>query len=368
MENKRLGTYAIPVEGQKLSGIDLHIGTQYQKYVGVLRAIELLTDDELETLEFEGVDEETEDIIMYYNNRIVFDQAKKKEDGHWAPGRVKPIITHFIDTWQKLGKQRNLYFRFTTNAQASREMSKISRLFNKVKRGFLTSSERKTLSAQLRPVFNDSFNNDVIIEIASRTDFVWSLGAPDNADRPLEKMRSECRNQLIQVCKMTTKEANDALEAIYRQVRDLISNRGPDRQYPRKNLSQVIPGYISVDARIAGWGLPEEVLKILANYEITYFRENVDAEDGGESFKAPAIAIINRIRYVLWKVDWRTIQPEFSRIDRIVENRVNLRHIIVTDGCVEKEDFSKTTWRFVVNPKNPESFKEIMEVSPDDDR
>ncbi len=345
-----------------MGGIDLRIGVHYQDCIGVLRILQLKQDAGLMELEFESVNEELSDINMFYpGKRLVLEQVKKKDDGHWTPSKIGSVITHFVEKWRELKSSFELDFVFTTYESAN------GRLKDMVRRIHNLKTANKALDIDLRgirTIFPDDLSDEEIVDVAKRLSFIWNEGAPQKVeDNPTNEIVRKCQDILVKEYGVDEAEKESVFSKLHKQVVDHSMNKNLGRRYSRKDLALVLPGSIDIESNLLNLGLPDGLLQVLTQQDITYTLQNTPLKEGGETFTAHVFIKTTQSKCVIWILRETATQAQIHRISRIIDKAIDYKHMIIClSETIDDYDFGKKARERIIRPRNPERLVDVLRM------
>ncbi len=178
-----------------MTGADAQHGFFYQNYVGVYRAIEsFLSEKKPEYIRFESQKENLEDINIFYNQLVVYEQVKIQQHTLWIPSRLKEVLSSFAKKYSELSQIRSKYiFRFTTNTYYNKDIRDFVDLVESIKNNIFNSNDDLSL---LDKYFEHSTDNSIRIEILRNMQLEWNFFAFENHIEPQKRIKEGCMRLL----------------------------------------------------------------------------------------------------------------------------------------------------------------------------
>ncbi|RDE17436.1 MAG: hypothetical protein C4K49_02825, partial [Candidatus Thorarchaeota archaeon] len=197
-------------------------GFYYQTVVGVLRLLEMLSDSGPYKISFEDVDKDAEDITLYWDDRIVYEQVKRRENALWYPADVRDVLEKFAQVYGIDGDAQARHFRFVTNSIPSPKTAQSDSFAREIKE----SKENSSLDAS-SPILDRMLPSCLAVDdrfaFIRRLDIVWAFCySPDPRD-PVLAIRTKCITKLKTLCQISEGQEDTLFQQLYELVSHLSS-------------------------------------------------------------------------------------------------------------------------------------------------
>ncbi len=339
-------------------GIDTNYGINYQNMVGVLRVLEFINEEHIISIEFESKNDELEDININYENYILLEQVKKKEHSVWTKNQLKPILKKYLEEYKKVSGQKEVKFRFTTQAGWNKQITELLQIQSNLIKSRITQNEMNEIKSWF-----DCSDSDLnsIITLFKNTEFIWNYFAPNTPEFPFDKIKTQCINELSK-CKIITLDP----DIIINKIIEKISSRSSSKirvNYTATDFENHtgIPAFINDHQYIID-NLGEDYLKVIDEIKPYLMRKELKLFNSKqEEYIIPIYIEVNNLRLGLWIINSILLNDEINDINHHIKYSNDINHIIISINSSQKYDITHLRFKEEIIVTNPIELKSKLE-------
>ena len=313
-----------------MSGKDAISGFYYQIAVGVLRLLEMLHETGPYKIVFEEIDADSEDIVCFYDNKIVYEQVKRRENRTWPPKPVQFVIKRFFE--REIKSDVPVFFKFTTNSIPSPNTAESDILIRNIQDGFEEFSE----SDVLHKLIPDTIDTNRKKEIIQKLSIIWAFSYSPDPRNPVKAIRERCISKISSICQYNLKDAETLFGKLYELV-SLYSSKRKNFVY-RSDLRNFLPECFAKINEAVLSKIPEECKDLIEKQDFDYLECGRVIPEHGK-FRIPLYAEKCDKRICFWFYGPQDDALLVRVIELATKNLEDFIHFIILIGEVTADVF-----------------------------
>ncbi len=313
-----------------MSGKGALSGFYYQIAVGVLRLLSMLNESGPFKIVFEEIDDDSEDIVCFYESYTEYEQVKRRDNRSWPPSAVKSVISRFFQ--REIESKKDIIFKFTTNSIPSVETAESDVLIRNIQNGITDFSE----SEILHRLIPDDIGTERKKEVIDKLSIIWAFSySPDPRDT-IKAIRELCISRISKVCELDYKNA----ETIFVKLHELVSHYSSSQLncIYRSDVREILPRCFARINKDVLQKIPEECKKIIEIQNFDYLECERKIIQNGE-FKIPLYTEKGNRRICFWFYGPCDDTSLVRVIEVATKNLEDFIHFIVLRGEVSANVF-----------------------------
>lgn len=305
-------------------GRDSISGFYYQTAVGVIRLFEMLENSGPYKIEFEGIGKYSEDITIFWEDKILYEQVKRRGNRVWIPSEIREIIQKHLDSYSLSNDAH--FFRFATNSIPSPKTFDAILVLLSIKHNtdYSLSKDEENLLKEIIPI---AFDREKIQRISEKFDFVWGFHYSSDLRDQVASIRQVCVKKIEELCGIDYDSALSRFSELCEYVFH-ISSKIPGIVL-RKDIRRFFPEYFERRREIILGGIERSFGKTLSKIDFDYLEINKHIRVLGNSIRTDIYMEIGDIRMCIWRLSDTLTSGEIRSIHDSVRSLHMYQHILI---------------------------------------